>query len=56
MRVIAAVVSFLAAAHVQADDEPDVPAHTCEQIFESPLPDDDVFFNFMQVKDDDQLP
>lgn len=34
---------------VRADDEPDVTEEHCEVITESPLPDDDHFFNFHQV-------
>ena len=51
MRIAAAALALWAAA-VAADEEPDVPAlgsGTCEKIVESPLPDDDDFFNFYQV-------
>jgi len=51
MRVAIGLLALAASAlQASAEDEPEVPPlGTCKEIRESPLPDDDDFFNFKQV-------
>jgi hypothetical protein len=49
MRVLSPILALTSIAFVFAEDEPEVPTQSaCERVEESPLPDDDAFFNFHQ--------